>query len=81
MPMRVLGRIVCGSQKMEITFISNWRVPIVKFVIPDVTPKAVIKQLILCKITGSVIEEFAQSTQLIPLHLLEPAIYPSLSEC
>ena len=44
MPMRVLGRIVCGSQKMEITFISNWRVPIVKFVIPDVTPKAVIKK-------------------------------------
>ena len=42
--MRVLGRIVCGSQKMEITFISNWRVPIVKFVIPDVTPKAIIKK-------------------------------------
>ena len=42
--MGVLCRIVCGSQKMEITFISNWRVPIVKFVIPDVTPKAVIKK-------------------------------------
>ena len=41
MPMGVLGRIVCGSQKMEIIFISNWRVPIVKSVIPDVTPKAV----------------------------------------
>lgn len=32
-------------------------------------------KLILCKITGLVIEEFAPSTQLIPLHLFEPSIY------
>lgn len=32
-------------------------------------------RLILCKIIGLVIEEFAQFTQLIPLHLLEPSIY------
>ena len=42
--MDVLGRIVCGSQKIEIILISNWRVLVVNLVIPDMTHEAVIKK-------------------------------------